>query len=195
MNSSTSLRPGDFAILLAEPWSRHVNQCQHFLRDKLEDMIWWGYRVESVNGNRATIQSMTALEPIRETVPLDCLVKVETKAKKPVVKEIPDPYPVGARVTYLHNQYTIESVEFEASGEPVYNLKSARPDLWVWSGDRVWHSLIDVDYFDCGFVRGLGCRLAETIPCNFECPYRDLLVANSQYPDCDLAQAIECGIL
>ena len=149
-NSSTSLIPGDFAILLAEPWSRHVNQCQHFLRDKLEDMIWWGYRVESVNGNRAVIQSITALEPIRETVPLDCLSKVEKKAETKaeptkVVKEIPDPYPVGARVMYLHNQYTIESIEFEASGEPVYNLKATRPDLWVWSGDRVWHSLIDVD--------------------------------------------------
>ena len=148
-NSSTSLIPGDFAILLAEPWSRHVNQCQHFLRDKLEDMIWWGYRVESVNGNRAVIQSITALEPIRETVPLDCLSKVEKKAETKaeptkVVKEIPDPYPVGARVMYLHNQYTIESVEFESSGEPVYNLKSMRPDVLVWSGDRVWHSMIDV---------------------------------------------------
>ena len=149
-NSSTSLIPGDFAILLEEPWSRHVNQCQHFLRDKLEDMIWWGYRVESVNGNRAVIQSITALEPIRETVPLDCLSKVEKKAETKaeptkVVKEIPDPYPVGARVMYLHNQYTIESVEFESSGEPVYNLKSTIPDLLVWSGDRVWHSSIDVD--------------------------------------------------
>ena len=137
--------PGDFAILLAEPWSRHVNQCKHFLRDKLEEMIWWGYRVESVNGDRAVIQSMTEIAPIRETVPLDCLAKVEKKAEQPrVVKEIPDPYPVGARVTYLHNQYTIESVEFEASGEPVYNLKSTRSDVLVWSGDRAWHSLIDV---------------------------------------------------
>ena len=145
-NSSASLRPGDFAILLAEPWSRYVSGSKHFLRDKLEDMIWWGYRVESINGNRAVIQSMTALEPIRETVPIECLAKVEKKAEQPVVtKEIPDPYPVGARVTYLHNQYTIESVEFEASGEPVYNLKSMRPDVLVWSGDRVWHSLIDVD--------------------------------------------------
>ena len=145
-NSAASVRPGDFAILLAEPWSRHVNQCQHFLRDKLEDMIWWGYRVESINGNRAVIQSMTALEPIRETVPIECLAKVEKKAEttKVVTKEIPDPYPVGARVTYLHNQYTIESVEFEASGEPVYNLKSTRRDVLVWNGDRVWHSLIDV---------------------------------------------------
>ena len=144
-NSSTSLIPGDFAILLAEPWSRHVSGSKHFLRDKLEDMIWWGYRVESVNGNRAVIQSMTALDPIRETVPLGCLGKVEKKAKPTkVVREIPDPYPVGARVTYLHNQYTIESVEFEASGEPVYNLKSTRRDVLVWNGDRVWHSMIDV---------------------------------------------------
>ena len=148
-NSSTPLSPGDFAILLAEPWSRYVNQCQHFLRDKLEDMIWWGYRVESINGNRAVIQSMTAIVPIRETVPIDCLAKVEKKAEKKAeqpkaVKEIPDPYPVGARVTYLHNHYTIESVEFEECGEPVYNLKAMRPDLLVWSGDRVWHSLIDV---------------------------------------------------
>jgi len=146
---SASIKVGDFAILLAEPWSRHVSQCQHFLRDKLEEMIWWGYRVESINGNRAVIQSMTALEPIRETVPIDCLAKVEKKAEKKAeqpkaVKEIPDPYPVGARVTYLHNQYTIESVEFEECGEPVYNLKSTRPDVLVWSGDRVWHSLIDV---------------------------------------------------
>ena len=139
------IQPGDFAILLAEPWSRHVNQCQHFLRDKLEDMIWWGYRVESINGNRAVIQSMTALELIRETVPIECLAKVEKKAEPTkVVRGIPDPYSVGARVTYLHNQYTIESVEFESSGEPVYNLKSMRPDVLVWSGDRVWHSMIDV---------------------------------------------------
>ena len=139
------IQPGDFAILLAEPWNRHVNQCQHFLRDKLEDMIWWGYRVESINGNRAVIQSMTTIVPIRDTVPIDCLVKVEKKAETiKVVKEIPDPYPVGARVTYLHNQYTIESVEFESSGEPVYNLRSTRPDVLVWNGDRVWHSLIDV---------------------------------------------------
>ena len=148
-NSAASVRPGDFAILLAEPWSRHVNQCQHFLRDKLEEMIWWGYRVESINGNRAVIQSMTALEPIRETVPIECLAKVEkkaeTKAEQPkITRKIPDPYPVGARVTYLHNQYTIESVEFEASGEPVYNLKSIARDVLVWNGDRVWHSLIDV---------------------------------------------------
>jgi len=140
------IQPGDFAILLAEPWSRYVSGSKHFLRDKLEEMIWWGYRVESVNGNRAVIQSMTAIVPIRDTVPLDCLAKVETKAEPTkVVKEIPDPYPVGARVMYLHNQYTIESVEFEASGEPVYNLKSIARDVLVWSGDRVWHSLIDVD--------------------------------------------------
>jgi len=108
-------------------------------------MIWWGYRVESINGNRAVIQSMTAIVPIRDTVPLDCLAKVETKVEQPkVVKEIPDSYPVGARVMYLHNHYTIESVEFEASGEPVYNLKSTRPDVLVWNGDRAWHSLIDV---------------------------------------------------
>ena len=145
-NSATSIKVGDFAILLAEPWSRYVSGSKHFLRDKLEEMIWWGYRVESVNGNRATIQSMTAIVPIRETVPIDCLAKVETKAEQPkVVREIPDPYPVGARVTYLHNQYTIESVEFEECGEPVYNLKATKRDVWVWQGDRVWHSLIDVD--------------------------------------------------
>ena len=144
-NQSTSVRPGDFAILLAEPWNRHVHQCQHFLRDKLEEMIWWGYRVESVNGNRAVIQSMTAPEPIRDTVPIECLAKVEKKAEKPkATKEIPDPYPVGDRVTYFGNSYTIESVEFEADGEPVYNLKPMGRDGLVWSGDRVWHSLIDV---------------------------------------------------
>ena len=139
------IQPGDFAILLAEPWSRYVNGSKYFLRDKLEDMIWWGYRVESINGNRAVIQSMTAIVPIRDTVPLDCLAKVETKVEQPkVVKEIPDSYPVGARVMYLHNHYTIESVEFESSGEPVYNLKSMRPDVLVWNGDRVWHSMVDV---------------------------------------------------
>lgn len=139
------IQPGDFAILLAEPWNRHVHQCQRFLKDKLEEMIWWGYRVESVNGNRAVIQSMTAPEPFRDTVPIECLAKVEKKAEKlKVVREIPDPYPAGLQVTYFGNQYTIESVEFEADGEPVYNLNPMGRDVLVWSGDRVWHSLIDV---------------------------------------------------
>ena len=30
----------------------------------------------------------------------------------------------------------------------------------------------DEDYFDCGWVRGVGCTLAGTEECDFECPYR-----------------------
>ena len=148
--NSPILKPGDYAILLAEPWNRHVNQCQQFLRDKLEDMIWWGYRVESVNGNRAVIASMTAPEPVRETVPIECLTKVESvKKAEPVKRPTVTAHPVGARVMYLENLYTIESVEVEGSEhpwseEPVYNLKAIVDQKLVWQGDRVWHSLIDI---------------------------------------------------
>lgn len=30
----------------------------------------------------------------------------------------------------------------------------------------------DEDFFDCGWVRGVGCTLAGTEECDFECPYR-----------------------
>ena len=117
------IQPGDFAILLAEPWEEYIRKqdllnkkpfdgdpfdrfdlykkgmsfgVRKSLRLRLEEMIWWGYRVESINGNRAVIQSMTAIVPIRDTVPIECLAKVEkkaeTKAEQPkVVREIPDP--------------------------------------------------------------------------------------------------------
>lgn len=30
----------------------------------------------------------------------------------------------------------------------------------------------DEDFFDCGWVRGVGCTLAGTEECDFECPHR-----------------------
>lgn len=29
------------------------------------------------------------------------------------------------------------------------------------------------EYYDCGWVRGVGCTLAGTEECDFECPFRD----------------------
>lgn len=147
MGNESTLKAGDYAILLAEPWNRYVFQCQPFLRDKLEEMIWWGYRIESVNGNRAVIQSLSAPNPTRETVPIECLTGVKkgkddrVKVKRPIVT----PHPVGAKVLYLENRYAIESVEWdEAWGEPVYNLKTIEDQKLVWGGDRAWHNLIDL---------------------------------------------------
>ena len=31
----------------------------------------------------------------------------------------------------------------------------------------------DEETFDCGWVRGVGCQLAGTEECDFECPFRD----------------------
>ena len=44
----------------------------------------------------------------------------------------------------------------------------------------------ELDDFDCGFVPGYGCQLAGTEDCDFECPYRDGLIASPYYPNCDL---------
>ncbi len=31
----------------------------------------------------------------------------------------------------------------------------------------------DEEWFDCGWVRGIGCQLAGSESCDFECPFRD----------------------
>jgi hypothetical protein len=40
--------------------------------------------------------------------------------------------------------------------------------------------------FDCGFIPSDGCLLAGTEDCDFECPYRDALVRNPNYPNCSI---------
>lgn len=40
--------------------------------------------------------------------------------------------------------------------------------------------------FDCGFVPGRGCHQTGDFLCDFECPYRDRLIASPYYPNCDL---------
>ncbi len=35
------------------------------------------------------------------------------------------------------------------------------------------HEEDDEPGFDCGWVRGVGCQLAGTEECDFECPHRD----------------------
>lgn len=42
----------------------------------------------------------------------------------------------------------------------------------------------DEAFFDCGWVRGVGCQLAGTEQCDFECPDRD-----ANYKGLRLAQA------
>lgn len=44
----------------------------------------------------------------------------------------------------------------------------------------------DEPEFDCGFVPGHGCQLAGTEDCDFECPYRDRLIAHPDYPNVTL---------
>lgn len=44
----------------------------------------------------------------------------------------------------------------------------------------------DEDEFDCGFVVGEGCAMAGTEDCDFDCPWRDRLIASPYYPNCDL---------
>lgn len=48
------------------------------------------------------------------------------------------------------------------------------------------NDLEDEDDFDCGFIPGKGCLMAGTEDCDFDCPYRDRLVASPYYPNCDL---------
>jgi len=44
----------------------------------------------------------------------------------------------------------------------------------------------DEDDFDCGFIPSDGCLLAGSEDCDFECPYRDALARNLDYPNCTI---------
>ena len=41
-------------------------------------------------------------------------------------------------------------------------------------------------WFDCGFVSGEGCLLGGSEECDFECPYRDELLAHPDFPNVKL---------
>lgn len=60
-----------------------------------------------------------------------------------------------------------------ACGELVYPHGCAP---WDDDEDYSWTEYDDGEtdeYYDCGWVRGVGCTLAGTEECDFECPFRD----------------------
>jgi hypothetical protein len=141
--ANETLKPGDFAIILAQPWDEFIWTQPYNIHEQLRDMVWWGYKVLRVDHKGVQIESQTAPKAIRRTVPMHCLRRCEKRKEAPVApKQIPNPYPSGAKVRYLNNFYIIESIERDTDGMPLYNLKSLDRDKLVWSGDRVWHSLI-----------------------------------------------------
>jgi hypothetical protein len=48
------------------------------------------------------------------------------------------------------------------------------------------------DSFECGFIPGVGCGLAGTEDCDWECPFRKDLIANVNYPDCGIPETYPC---
>lgn len=59
-----------------------------------------------------------------------------------------------------------------ACGELIYPYGCAPWD----DGDDDWDQSDDgedEDLFDCGWVPGIGCQMAGTEECDFECPFRD----------------------
>lgn len=141
-----TLKAGDYVMILAKPWEEFIGTQHRSTRSRLSDMVWWGYKVLRVDHRGVQIESQTAPELIRRTVPAHCLERVVRKKKSEAInvpKVIPAPYPIGSKVSYLFNWYTIESIEQDADGMPLYNLTPCNSDLKVWKGDRVWHSLIN----------------------------------------------------
>lgn len=59
-----------------------------------------------------------------------------------------------------------------ACGELIYPYGSAPWDDGPDDEDYGWEEE-DESEFDCGWVRGVGCQLACTEECDFECPFRD----------------------
>jgi hypothetical protein len=65
----------------------------------------------------------------------------------------------GRRLSDCHHRTHNPYLEDDDSDYPA----SGRGDDWD----------DDEDEFDCGWVRGVGCQLAGTEECDFECPFRD----------------------
>lgn len=146
ITAAPEIKPGSFVSILARPWEDFVLGQSKFKRDLLWDLIWWGYKVEAVNGDRVTIVSVNAptKTKIRETVPAECLEIVTKRPDNNAPPETIEPYSIGARVMYLYNRYEITAVYKGKDGKPEYDLKQLDPELKVWKGDRVWHSAIDL---------------------------------------------------
>jgi len=61
-----------------------------------------------------------------------------------------------------------------ACGELVYPTGCAPWDDGPDDEDYGWDDDVDDEpEFDCGWVCGVGCQLAGTEECDFECPFRD----------------------
>ena len=61
--------------------------------------------------------------------------------------------------------------EYPESDDPDYDLTED------------WDDEDDEERFDCGFVPGEGCLLGGSEQCDFECPYRDDLLADPDFPN------------
>lgn len=44
--------------------------------------------------------------------------------------------------------------------------------LETYDDERDYHEEDDEDYFDCGWVTGMGCTKAGSEECDWECPHR-----------------------
>ncbi len=44
--------------------------------------------------------------------------------------------------------------------------------LEMYDDEREYREEEEEDYFDCGWVRGMGCTEAGSEECDFECPHR-----------------------
>jgi hypothetical protein len=143
-HTAPNIKPGAFVSILAKPWEDFVHNMSPLRRDRFREFIWWGYKVETVNGDRVTISSVNAPQKIREVVPVNCLDVVEKRSRDDAPTPPPEPYAVGAQVVYLFNKYTIAAVHTGRDGKPEYDLTPIDSDLRVWRGDRVWHSAIEV---------------------------------------------------
>lgn len=130
-------------MINARSWDRLVVVPADFKdRDLLENLVWWGYQVVQVLGDRAKIRTLTGPTAVTTIAPIACLEKL-VKHPRPEREIIPvEPHPVGATVKYLGNYYRIMSIDYDSDNLPVYDLEPLDRDRICWSGDRVWHSLV-----------------------------------------------------